>query len=170
MTFKEWLEIVKDKGLICDRYLPMVLSARSRKQYMDAVLNINGMAFLCDMRLMGHGLSNEAICDEFKSYINGRYIKTTYNEHGSYTSTMYCCVSRPSEVTVNTTLVGFFGCNCIVRVPKNTVCQIQLDNESTIELYVQPGAKCYVDVWRGGSLTWTGDGEVYIKHHDNRDA
>ena len=169
MTFKEWLEIVKDKGLICDRYLPIVLSARSRKQYMDVVLDVNGMEFLCDMSLKGDKLPYETICAEFKAYLNGRYIHTKSSASGSYTSSMYCAVKTPSEVTVNTTLTGFFGCNCYVHVPDNMACQIYVDDGSNIKLHVSPNATCYVSIWKGGNVECDNATNIIIKHKNVED-
>lgn len=169
MTFKEWLNIVLDKGLICERYLPAVDAARSRKQFMDVVLDVNGMAFLCDMRLQGYGLPYETIESEFRAYLNGRYIHAKPSASGSYTSSMYCGVDMPAEITVNTTLTGLFNCNCIVNVSDNTICQIYVDSNSNIELHVPSTSKCYIEVWRGGSCIYTGGGDVHIKHKNVED-
>lgn len=169
MTFKEWLSFVLDKGLICERYLPMVGAARSRKQFMDVVLDANGMAFLCDMRLQGYELPYETIESEFRAYLNGRYIHSKASASGNYTATMYCGVYVPSEITINTTLTGLFGCHCIVNVPNNVSCQIYVDSNSDIELHIPPTSKCYMEVWRGGSCVHTGGGDVYIKHKNGKD-
>ena len=169
MTFKEWLNIVLDKGLICERYLPAVDAARSRKQFMDVVLDVNGMAFLCDMNLRGYGLPYETIEGEFSAYLNGRYIRSKSTPSGSYTSTMYCGVDVPAEITINATLTGLFNCHCVVNVPDNTICRIYVDNNSNIELHVPSNSKCYIEVWRGGSCIHTGGGDVYIKHKNVED-
>lgn len=167
MTFKEWLNIVLDKGLICERYLPAVDAARSRKQFMDVVLDINGMAFLCDMESKGYKLPYDVITNEFWAYMNGRYIHTKSSENGSYTTTMYCSVSTPEEITVSTTVTGLFNCKCKVFVPQNRVCQFFIDNGSDIELHVADSSKCYVNVWAGGSVSCVGDGDVHVKHKSN---
>lgn len=164
MTFKEWLEIVKDKGLICDRYLPMVLSARSRKQYMDAVLNINGMSFLCDMKDAGHELPYEVLKSEFKAYLNGRYIATSTTVNGSYTTAMYCDVNRPSEITANTTLTGIFGCDCVVNIPSNAIAHLCVDGGSRVSIVLGDNSKCRVDVWGHGSVSHIYGDRVTIKH------
>ena len=164
MTFKDWLTLVKDKGLICERYLPMVDAARSRKQYMDAVLDVNGMEFLCDIGVKGYKLPYDVIANEFRAYMNGRYIHAKSSKNGSYTTVMYCSVSMPEEVTVSTTVTGLFNCRCKVFVPQNRVCQVYVDNESDIELHVAESSKCYVNVWAGGSVVCNGGGDVYMKH------
>lgn len=164
MTFKEWLNIVLDKGLICERYLPAVDAARSRKQFMDVVLDVNGMTFLCDMRERGYGLPYDVLCDEFKAYLNGRYIRTKNTHTGWYAASMYCRVESPSEITINTTLTGIFGCSCSIHVPANTWCQLIVDGSSVVNITVGNGGKCYVDLWRGGEVTFDDSSSVVVKH------
>ena len=164
MTFKEWLNIVLDKGLICERYLPDVDAARSRKQFMDIALDVNGMEFLCDMGAKGYKLPYETMRNEFVAYMNGRYIRSKSSSDGGYTSSMYCSIEMPSEITVNTTLTGLFDCRCTVYVPEHTVCQVYVDSGSNIQLHVPTTSKCYVEVWNGGGVVSSGGGNVYIKH------
>lgn len=169
MTFKEWLNIVLDKGLICERYLPVVDAARSRKQFMDVVLDVNGLAFLCDMREKGYGLPYDVMCDEFRAYLNGRYIHTKSVLARGYTASMYCRVETPSEITINTTLTGIFGCSCSIHVPANTYCQLIVDGSSVINITVGSGGKCYVDLWRGGEATFDDTDSVVVKHKSIED-
>lgn len=169
MTFKEWLSFVLDKGLICERYLPLVDAARSRKQFMDVVLDINGMAFLCDMREKGYGLPYNAICEEFRAYLNGRYIRAKTKPSGSYTASMYCRIEDPSEITINTTLTGIFGCSCNIHVPANISCQLIVDGSSVVNITVGNGGKCYVDLWSGGEATFDNTDSVVIKHKSTKD-
>ena len=164
MTFKKWLNIVLDRGLICERYLPAVDSAQSRKQFMDVVLDANGMAFLCDMREKGYGLPYDVICGEFRAYLNGRYIRTKTKPSGSYTASMYCRIEDPSEITVNTTLTGIFGCSCWIHVPKNMYCQLYVDGASVVNISVDDGAKCYVDLWDGGIVVSEDMDSIVVKH------
>jgi hypothetical protein len=164
MTFKEWLNIVLDKGLICERYLPAVDAARSRKQFMDVVLDVNGMAFLCDMREKGYGLPYDVMYNEFNAYLNGRYIHTKSTLARGYTASMYCRVETPSEITINTTLTGIFGCSCSIHVPANTYCQLIVDGSSVVNITVGNGGKCYVDLWRGGEATFDDADSVVVKH------
>lgn len=164
MTFKEWLNIVLDKELICERYLPAVGAARSRKQFMDVVLDVNGIAFLCDMREKGCGLPYDIICDEFKAYLNGRYIHTKTRGTSSYTTSMYCRVEDPSEITVNTTLTGILGCSCMIHVPDNKICQIFVDGTSHVDITVGDGGRCYVDLWDGGTVCYSDSSAVSVKH------
>jgi hypothetical protein len=164
MTFKEWLNIILDRGLICERYLPLVDAARSRKQYMDIALDVNGMAFLCDMREKGYGLPYDVMCDEFKAYLNGRYIHTKSALLRGYTSSMYCRVEVPSEITINTTLTGIFGCSCSVHVPANTYCQLIVDGSSVVNITVGDWGKCYVDLWAGGEIVSEHMDSIVVKH------
>lgn len=164
MTFKDWLTLVKDKGLICERYLPMVDAARSRKQFMDVVLDVNGLAFLCDMREKGYGLPYDVMCDEFKAYLNGRYIHKKNVLARGYTASMYCRVETPSEITINTTLTGIFGCSCSIHVPANIYCQLIVDGSSVVNITVGNCGRCYVDLWRGGEVTFDDTDSVVVKH------
>lgn len=169
MTFKEWLNIVLDKGLICERYLPAVDTARSRKQFMDVVLDVNGMSFLCDMREKGYGLPYNVMCDEFRAYLNGRYIHIKNALVRGYTVSMYCRVEAPSEITINTTLTGIFCCSCSIHVPANTHCQLIVDGSSVVNITVGDGGKCYVDLWRGGEVTFDDPISVVVKHKSVED-
>lgn len=162
MTFKEWLNIVLDKELICERYLPAVDAARSRKQFMDVALDVNGMAFLCDMRLQGYELPYETIESEFRAYLNGRYIHSKSSISGSYTSAMYCGIDVPAEITINTTLTGLFGCHCIVNVPSNVVCQIYVDSGCDVLINVADNARCQIRVWDGGLVECNNNSNVTI--------
>lgn len=164
MTFKEWLNIVLDNGFICERYLPSVGSAQSRKQYMDIALDINGMEFLCNMREKGYGLPYDVICGEFRAYLNGRYIHTNAKPIGGYSSSLYCRIEDPSEITINTTLTGIFGCSCWIHVPKNMCCQLCVDGASVVNISVGDGAKCHVDLWDGGVVISDNMDSIIVKH------
>lgn len=157
MTFVEWLEVVKGRGLICDKYMPMVLSARSRKQFMDIALDVNGISFLCDMIDEGSGLPYDVMLDEFVAYINGRYIHVNSSTSGSYSASMYCQVLSPREITASTTLLGIFGCKCDIHIPKNHIVQLCVDSNSDVNIILEPNSKCYVDLWRGGNVQASGD-------------
>lgn len=164
MTFKEWLEVVKSEGLICDRYLPLVLSSRSRKQFMDVALDINGITFLCDMVNAGYGLPYNVMNTEFAAYMNGRYIHVSSSSSGAYSSSMYCGVKVPSEITASTTLLGIFNCHCEIHVPKNHTVQLCVDSSSDVTVKLEPGSRCYIDLWDGGIVNrQDNDGDIIIK-------
>lgn len=168
MTFKEWLSFVLDKKLICERYLPAVDAARSRKQYMDIALDVNGMAFLCDTAASGRGLPYDTMCAEFGPYLNGRYIGSKNSTDNAYTSSLYCSMDDPSGITINTTLTGFFNCHCDVNVPKNKVCQLYVDNASNVNVIVPDDGKCYVDVWGGGVVRFSSPDKVVVKRRETK--
>lgn len=157
MTFKDWLEIVKSEGLICERYLPMVLSARSRKQLMDVALDVNGIGFLCDMISIKKGLPYDVMSTEFAPYVNGRYIHINASSSGSYSASMYCGVKSPLSITTSTTLIGIFNCKCDVHIPKNHVVQLCVDSNSAVNVVLEPDSKCYIDLWDGGNISYEGD-------------
>lgn len=163
MTFNDWLIEVKNSEFICERYLPLVDAARSRKQYMDVALDVNGMAFLCDMIVLGLGLPYTTMHAEFSPYLNGRYISTKSDANGGYTSSLYCSIETPSEITANTTLTGIFNCKCSVNIPKGKACQLYVDSNSVIDINVADGGKCYVDVWDGGTVRFSSHDNVIVK-------
>ena len=164
MTFNDWLIAVKNSGVICERYLPLVDTARSRKQYMDIALDINGMAFLCDMIVLGQGLPYAIMHAEFSPYLNGRYISTKSSTNGGYTSSLYCSIETPSEITANTTLTGIFNCKCNINIPSTSVCQIYVDSNSVVDINVADGGRCYVDVWDKGIVQFSSCDNVIVKH------
>jgi hypothetical protein len=135
---------------------------------MDVALDINGMAFLCDMIVIGLGLPYTTMHAEFSPYLNGRYISAKSGSNGGYTSSLYCSIETPSEITANTTLTGIFNCKCSVNIPKSKACQLYVDSNSIIDINVADGGKCYVDVWDGGVVRFSSSDKVIVKRRETK--
>ena len=153
MKTMQWLNVLMNKGLVCEQYKSKISGALSKKQIMDIFLDANGIPFLCEMSSNGNALPYEVILSEFKSYINGRYA-SVHGESG-YTSSVYCCYSDETSIEIETTQTLFLGCSLNVSVKANDYVRIYLDKGSDIRIHCPESAKCIVEDW-GGSVTVIG--------------
>lgn len=159
MTFNEWINDVLSKDLICDDYRARVLSAKSKKQFMDIVLEANGLEYLCKAKTSGYGLPYDTILREFAPFINGNYdAKIERGGDKWYTSTMFVKLDEKSEVRVANTATGLFGCSCRVYIPKNKYVQLYVDDECELDIYCPSSSKCYL-AHCGGAKIKVSEGE-----------
>lgn len=164
MSFKEWLNMVLSKDLICDRYKDRVAKAQSKKQFMDIVLEANGLEYLCKMKADGYGLPTKTIVKEFAPFINGNYEAEIKNRIGrTYTSAMFCGLDERNEIRVCNTATLFYGCSCKVIVPKNSFVQIYTDDDSSLEVECFAPSKCYVSHTAKAKVNAVGDGEFFFE-------
>jgi hypothetical protein len=70
VIFKEWIEDIMQRGLLCKEYTEKVIHAKSKKQIMDIVLDVNGASYLLELSAKGFALPYETIRNEFGAYIN----------------------------------------------------------------------------------------------------
>ena len=148
----DWIEILNKNGLLCGNYNDKTLSAHSKKQLMDIVLDANGSSYLQEMSAKGYGLPYEFICNSFASYINGRYVAEYKNEKGNgYTSMLYCCFSG-EKINVDTTLCSVLGYTGRIVVTKNNFAKIYLDKNCNVQIQLQDGARCIVEYWQGAKV------------------
>lgn len=149
--------ILRD-DLICDQYRSRVEKAQSKKQFMDIVLEGNGLHYLCDMKAKGFGLPYDVITREFTPFINGEYVARVLKDNGTwYDSAMFCKLDNKSEIRAVTTATGLFGCSCNVVVPKNSYVQLYVDNECDITIECPSTSKCYVEYWQGAKIQVLGN-------------
>lgn len=164
MTFKEWLNNALSYDLICDLYKDRVAKAQSKKQFMDIVLEANGLEYLCKAKADGYGLPYDTILREFTPFINGAYEAKIDRENGKwYTSTMYCCLDEKSEIRVCNTATGFYGCKCSVVVPKNSFVQLYVDDECKLDITCHETSKCYISYSEGAEIHTNGEGQYLIE-------
>lgn len=149
---EDWFALLNEKGLLCENYNSKAMSAHSKKQLMDIVLDANGCSYLQEMSSKGYGLPYEFICSSFASYINGRYIAEYKNEKGNgYTSKMYCCFDDDT-ILVDTTLCSVLGYTGRIVVAKNNFAKIYLDKNCDVQIELKDGARCIVEYWKGAKV------------------
>jgi hypothetical protein len=148
----DWFALLNEKGLLCENYNSKAMSAHSKKQLMDIVLDANGSSYLQEISAKGYGLPYEFICSSFVSYINGRYVAEYKNEKGNgYNSMLFCCFSG-EKINVNTTLCSVLGYTGRIVVTKNNFAKIYLDKNCDVQIELQDGARCIVEYWKGAKV------------------
>lgn len=165
MKFNEWFNNIADSGLACDTYLNKALGAKSKLHLMDVALDVNGVAFLCDMMSQDKGLSYEIIKVEFKNYINGNYKAEITKDNGKgYSSCVYCEYNE--EIEVDTTSTALFGCKCRVIVRPYDFAYLYLDKNCDIDICCPESSRVKVHYWQGAFITIDGDGQVELNEHE----
>ena len=149
---EEWFALLNKKGLLCENYNCKIMSAHSKKQLMDIVLDANGSSYLPEMSSKGYGLPYELICSSFAPYINGRYVAEYRNDksHG-YTSKLYCCYDEP-EIVVDTTVCTILGYKGTIVVEKNNYAKIYIDKNCDVKIRLEDYAKANVEYWKGAKV------------------
>lgn len=87
-------------------------NAKSKKQLVDLCLSAKAMPYVAKAIAGGWGISPDVIGDEFKPFLNGRYIR---NSDG-YTSALYCGVLDGIEISTTTALI--VDCTGVVIVDR----------------------------------------------------
>lgn len=153
METTKWLHRVIDAGLLCGNYKTMALEAKSKIALMDIVLDSNGASYLCEMQAKGFPLSYETILDEFKAYINGKYIAEYKNEKGNgYTSCVYCCYYESDEIHIHTTNTTILGCKAKIYVKPYDFVQIHADKNCELEIFCPETSRIKIDYWDGAII------------------
>jgi hypothetical protein len=149
---EDWFALLNEKGLLCENYNSKAMSAHSKKQLMDIVLDANGSSYLQEISAKGYGLPYEFICSSFASYINGRYVAEYKNEKGNgYTSKMYCCFDEDT-ILVDTTLCSVLGYTGRIVIAKNNFAKIYLDKNCDVQIELQDGARGIIEYWKGAKV------------------
>lgn len=158
MKFTEWLNDIVENGLLCGVYTEKTLSAKSKKQILDLVLDSNGMNFLQEMQMKGHPLPYETITKEFGSYINGRYVaEYTGSKGNKFTSSLYCCFK--GSMIVDTTLLSILGCDMEIHIKDNDYVKVCVDSNSTVTIHCPNSSRCITEVF--------GDAVVHVKGRED---
>lgn len=162
MTTNEWLRQIRKAGLLCDEYTDKVDMAMNKTQLIDLAFDANGISYIPEMQSKGHPIPYETIIKEFGSYINGRYVR----DKSGYTSALYCLYEK--NVILEETLTCFLGCKGIsITVPDRYICEIFLDAECDVNLYLGSGASVRVNTWKGAKVNIKRgfESQVIYKHH-----
>lgn len=154
MRFQEWINEIISSGLLCGAYTAKVDEAKSKARLMDLCLDANGASWLCEMDAKGMPLPYDTILNEFKPYLNGRYVGKFYNKSGKlgYTSSIYCCFSDYDSIDIQTTLTTFLGCKSEIWVSGNDFVRIYADKNCELVVYCPPTSRCIVEYWNGAKI------------------
>lgn len=143
--FLDWLNNIIDNGVLCEKYKNRISSALSKKQLADIGLDANGIHFICEMRQNGYPLDYEALLNEFKPFINGKYIFTSQpNENGTtYTCELYCKYNEP-ELTIRTTCASLLSCNTTIIVKPYDCVSVHIDDSCNVKIKCHHSSTCRV--------------------------
>lgn len=152
MKFIEWIEDILNIGdILCAEYTEKVKHAVSKKQFVDIVLDANGIDWLQEMDDKGKSLPYEVILSEFKNYINGNYI-ATYGSIHKYTSALYCCYNESNKLEINTTLTSFLGCKLDVYINENDYVYLYCDKNCELTIHCPATSKCKIEYREGAKI------------------
>lgn len=143
--FSDWLNNIIDKGFLCNEYSNKVSSALSKKQLVDIGLDANGIHYLCEMRQNGYPLDYNVLLNEFKHFINGKYIFTSKpNAAGvSYTCELYCRYNN-RELNVRTTCVSLLDCATTICIKPYDCVSVHLDENCDVKIKCHDTSSCRV--------------------------
>lgn len=162
MKTRDWLyDIIKD-GLLCEQYTDKVNNAQSKVDFMNLVLDSNGVTFIQEMSKHGKDLPYDIMTEEFEHYINGRYVARYMTNDGTeYTSCVYCRYDY--DVDIKSTLTTFFGCDTNVIIPEHSSCMIFLDKRCNIRLHCPKSSNVKIECWGDSVLEIVGEKHKGIK-------
>lgn len=141
MDFFDWInKKIIGNGLLCEEYTERVRNAKSRKELFEICCDANGLKFIPEMANNGHPLPYDVILDEFKNFINGKYVATIKSSNGdSYTSAIYC--KEELDLNVETTGLCLLGCRGTLHLKTHDFAYIVVDGKSHIKIDVPNGAE-----------------------------
>ena len=132
-TFQEFIE--KSKSTLCAEYTEKLNKAGSKKAMIDLALDANGLSWTAESVAKGE-LSSDTIAEDFKPFINGKYIRTA----DGYTSALYC--KKKDGIDITTTCALIVDCRGVIRVDR-PVAELYLA-KSDVTILAKNGSKVYV--------------------------
>ena len=129
-------EAAKSRNL-CEKYSEMWDGCNTKKQLFDLATDSNGIPYICEAMVDGWGVTPEFISDNFKTFINGRYI----SHHNGYTSAMYVERFFIEPLVVSTTNLIVMACEGVIEIPENAVCNLFIVNSNVV---IRGLGECYV--------------------------
>lgn len=153
MKYKEWINKSIESGKLCGEYQDKISNAKSKKQIMDIVLDASGLEWFMEMQSHRMCMPYETITNDFKSYINGRYIAECGNKQSNkYTSSLYCCYCEDTFIEINTTQTAILGCTCDVYLPNNEIHLIYVDKNCDLTIHCPDNSRAKVEYWSGAKI------------------
>ena len=148
-------EAAKSRNL-CEKYSEMWDNCKSKKQLFDLATDSNGIPYICEAMVEGRGDTPEFISENFKTFINGRYI----SQHKGYTSAMYVERFFIEPLVAKTTNVVIMACEGVVEIPENVVCNLFIVNSNVV---VSGSGVCYVKTYGDNTIKY----DETLRHHDS---
>lgn len=136
---REFREAAKSRN-ICEKYSELLDGCNTKKQLFDLATDSNGIPFICEAMVDGWSVTPELISENFKTFINGRYI----SQHKGYTSAMYVERFFIEPLVAKTTNVVIMACEGVVEIPENVVCNLFIVNSNVV---VSGYGVCYVKTY-----------------------
>ena len=152
---REFREAAKSRNL-CEKYSEMWDNCKSKKQLIDLATDSNGIPYVCESIVEGWGVTPEFISENFKTFINGRYV----SQHNGYTSAMYVERFFVEPVVVKTTNLVVIACEGVIEVPENTVCNIFIVESDVV---IRGTGVCYVKTYGDNTIKY----DETLRHHDS---
>ena len=132
-------EAAKSRNL-CEKYSEMWDNCKSKKQLFDLATDSNGIPYICEAMVEGWGVTPDFISDNFKTFINGRYI----SQHNGYTSAMYVEKFFIEPLVAKTTNLVIIACEGVVNIPEDVVCNLFIVNSDVV---LSGSGVCYVKTY-----------------------
>lgn len=142
----EWLNRVKDNGLLCRYGVERIPEFTSKKSIVDAFLNAKGVGFLCEMERAGLPLDYSLIQQHFSSFMNGKYISTQKAKNSiEYSSEFWCKYS--GDIVVGSTLVTLLGVRGEVYIEENSAVTLYVDKHCDIIISCPESSVVVCEYW-----------------------
>ncbi len=151
---REFREAAKSRNL-CEKYSELLDGCNTKKQLFDLATDSNGIPFICESMVDGWCVTPESISENFKTFINGRYI----SQHKGYTSAMYVERFFIEPLVAKTTNLVIIACEGVVDIPENVVCNIFIVNSNVV---VSGSGVCYVKHYGENSIKYNES----VRHFD----
>lgn len=155
MKTRDWLNDIIDKGLLCEQYTDKVVNAKSKRQLMDIVLDVNGASYLQEMMSKGYPLPYDTIREEFDAYVNGKYISTSVSSSGNeYTCSMY--IDQKDRIIAKTDVISMLNCQCELEIPKNMCVMVFLDSNCDVKFTIADNSVVKIEHWGDSNVEVVG--------------
>ena len=151
---REFREAAKSRSM-CEKYSELLDGCNTKKQLFDLATDSNGIPYICESIVEGCGVTPELISENFKTFINGRYI----SQHKGYTSEMYVERFFIEPLVAKTTNVVIIACEGVVEIPENVVCNLFIVNSNVV---VSGSGVCYVKTYGDNTINYDGT----LRHHN----
>lgn len=147
-------EAAKSRNL-CEKYSEMWDNCKSKKQLFDLATDSNGIPYICEAMVEGWGVTPEFISDNFKTFINGRYI----SQHNGYTSAMYVEKFFIEPLVAKTTNLVIIACEGVVNIPEDVVCNLFIVNSDVV---LSGSGVCYVKTYGENTIKY----DEPVRHYE----
>ena len=139
---------------ICEKYSERLDGCNTKKQIFDLATDSNGIPFICEAMVDGWSVTPELISENFKTFINGRYI----SQHKGYTSAVYVERFFIEPLVAKTTNLVIIACEGVVNIPEDVVCNLSIVNSNVV---VSGSGVCYVKEYGSNKIKYNDT----IRHH-----